>query len=73
MQAERGKSSARAWVTGLPSGRAVLLDVREPANYENAHAGGAVSAPHVSVQAAGGRLPAGVSAPADALLILYCA
>lgn len=57
----------------LGAGRAVLADVREPAGYENSHARGAVSVPHVAVQAAGGRLPAGVSVPGDALLILYCA
>jgi rhodanese-related sulfurtransferase len=56
----------------LGAGGAVLLDVREPAAYENARAGGAVSVPHVAVQASGGRLPAGFSAPANALLILYC-
>ena len=56
----------------LGAGRAVLLDVREPANYENAHAGGAVSVPHVALQASAGRLPARVAAPEDALLILYC-
>jgi len=54
------------------AGRAVLLDVREPAGYENAHAGGAVSVPHVAVQAAGGQLPDGFAAPANARLILYC-
>jgi rhodanese-related sulfurtransferase len=57
----------------LSAGRAVLVDVREPAGYENSHPRGAVSVPHVAVQAAGGRLPSGVSVPADALLILYCA
>jgi rhodanese-related sulfurtransferase len=46
----------------LGAGRAALLDVREPAAYENARASGAVSVPHVSVQASGGRLPAGFSA-----------
>jgi rhodanese-related sulfurtransferase len=56
----------------LGNGRAVLLDVREPAAYENARADGAVSVPHVSVQAAGGRLPDGFAAPANARLILYC-
>lgn len=56
----------------LGAGRAVLLDVREPANYENAHAGGAISVPHVALQASAGRLPAGVSAPEGARLILYC-
>jgi rhodanese-related sulfurtransferase len=57
----------------LTAGRAVLADVREPAGYENSHPRGAVSVPHVAVQAAGGRLPAGLSVPGDALLILYCA
>jgi rhodanese-related sulfurtransferase len=57
----------------LGAGRAVLADVREPAGYENSHPSGAVSVPHVAVQAAGGRLPTGVSVPQDALLILYCA
>ena len=56
----------------LGAGRAVLLDVREPAAYENARADGAVSLPHVAVQAAGGRLPDGFAAPANARLILYC-
>jgi rhodanese-related sulfurtransferase len=57
----------------MGAGRAVLVDVREPAGYENSHPRGAVSVPHVAVQAAGGRLPAGFSVPDDALLILYCA
>ena len=57
----------------LGAGRAVLVDVREPAGYENSHPMGAVSVPHVAVQAAGGRLPAGFSVPEDAFLILYCA
>ncbi|HET8622897.1 MAG TPA: rhodanese-like domain-containing protein [Gemmatimonadales bacterium] len=56
----------------LGAGRAVLVDVRDPANYENAHAEGAVSVPHVALQASEGRLPDHVSAPADAQLILYC-
>ena len=51
---------------------AVLVDVREPATYDNAHADGAVSVPHVALQASGGRLPAGLAGPKDALLILYC-
>ena len=51
---------------------AVLVDVREPATYDNAHADGAVSVPHVALQASGGRLPTSFSAPEDALLILYC-
>ncbi len=57
----------------LGAGRAVLADVREPAGYENSHPRGAVSLPHVALQATAGRLPAGVSVPGDALLILYCA
>lgn len=57
----------------LAAGRAVLADVREPAGYENSHPRSAVSVPHVAIQAAGGRLPTGVSVPDDALLILYCA
>ncbi len=57
----------------LAAGRAVLADVREPAGYENSHPSGAVSLPHVAVQAAGGRLPDGFAVPRDALLILYCA
>ena len=57
----------------LNTGRAVLVDVREPAGYENSHPRGAVSVPHVAVQAGGGRLTSGVSVPGDALLILYCA
>lgn len=57
----------------LGAGRAVLADVREPAGYENSHAGGAVSVPHVALQASGGRLPTDFSVPEDALLILYCA
>jgi rhodanese-related sulfurtransferase len=57
----------------LGAGRAVLVDVREPAGYENSHPRGAVSVPHVAVQAAGGRLPTDFSVPEDALLILYCA
>ncbi len=57
----------------LSAGRAVLADVREPAGYENSHPRSAVSVPHVAIQAAGGRLPTGVSVPDDALLILYCA
>ena len=56
----------------LGAGRAVLVDVRDPATYENAHAEGAVSVPHVALQASEGRLPDHVSAPADAQLILYC-
>jgi rhodanese-related sulfurtransferase len=56
----------------LDTGRAVLVDVREPATYENAHAEGAVSAPHVALQASGGRLSADVAGPEDALFILYC-
>jgi rhodanese-related sulfurtransferase len=57
----------------LAAGHAVLADVREPAGYENSHPTGAVSLPHVVVQAAGGRLPDGFAVPEDALLILYCA
>jgi rhodanese-related sulfurtransferase len=57
----------------LAAGRAVVADVREPAGYENSHPTGAVSLPHVVVQAAGGRLPDGFAVPGDALLILYCA
>jgi rhodanese-related sulfurtransferase len=57
----------------LAAGRAVLVDVREPAGYENSHPRGAVSVPHVAVEASGGRLPSGFSVPVDALLILYCA
>ena len=57
----------------LAAGRAVLADVREPAGYENSHPVGAVSLPHVAVQAAGDRLPQGFAVPDDALLILYCA
>ena len=56
----------------LGAGRAVLADVREPAGYENSHPTGAVSVPHVAVQASGGRLPAGIAAPGDALFIVYC-
>lgn len=56
----------------LEAGRAVLLDVREPAAFETLHARAAISVPHVAVQASGGRFPAGVSAPGDSLLILYC-
>jgi rhodanese-related sulfurtransferase len=55
----------------LGAGRAVLVDVREPAAYETTHAGGAVSAPHVALQASGGRLPADFPA-GDGALILYC-
>ena len=57
----------------LAAGRAGLADVREPAGYENSHPSGAVSLPHVAVQAAGGRLPDGIAVSRDALLILYCA
>jgi rhodanese-related sulfurtransferase len=53
-------------------GRAVLVDVRYVSEYETAHAEGAISVPHVAVQALGGRLPARVQVPADAQLILYC-
>jgi rhodanese-related sulfurtransferase len=57
----------------LAAGRAVLADVREAAGYENSHPRGAISLPHVAVEALDGRLPSGFSVPNDALLILYCA
>jgi hypothetical protein len=46
--------------------------VRYASEYETAHAEGAISVPHVAVQALGGRLPGRVEVPADAQLILYC-
>jgi rhodanese-related sulfurtransferase len=57
----------------LAAGRAVLADVRDPANYQNSHASGAVSLPLASVRAAGGRLPTGFLVPEGAVLVLYCA
>lgn len=57
----------------LGAGRAVLVDVREPAGYENSHPRGAVSLPSEAVEASGGRLPTGFSVSGEALLILYCA
>ena len=56
----------------LRTGGAVLVDVREAGAYETAHAQGAISVPHVAVQALGGRLPPRAQVPPDALLILYC-
>jgi len=56
----------------LRTGGAVLVDVREAGAYETAHAQGAISVPHVAVQALGGRLPPRARVPSDALLILYC-
>jgi rhodanese-related sulfurtransferase len=67
----RRVSAAEAYAL-LGTGRAVLVDVRNAADYEAAHAEGAISAPHVAVQALGGRLPPGSRAPDDAQLILYC-
>lgn len=57
----------------LRAGRAVLVDVREPAGYANSHPTGAVSLPYVTVERSGGRLPTGISVSGDALLIFYCA
>ena len=56
----------------LDNGRAVLVDVRDAADYEAAHAEGAISVPHVAVQALEGGLPSSARVPDHAELILYC-
>ena len=56
----------------LRTGGAVLVVVREAGAFETAHAQGAISVPHVAVQALGGRLPPRAQVPPNALLILYC-
>lgn len=54
------------------SGRALLLDVRDARLYDNAHLYPSVSVPWAEIEATR-RIPARISAPEDALLILYCA
>jgi len=55
------------------SGHALLVDVRDARLFDNAHLDPAVSLPLAEIEAAGRRLPASISVPEGALLILYCA
>jgi rhodanese-related sulfurtransferase len=55
------------------AGRAVLLDVRDARLFDNAHLDRAIALPLAEIVAAGGRIPARIPVPEDALLILYCA
>jgi len=50
----------------------VLVDARDRRLYDNAHATGAISLPLSEIEAANGHVTPN-SAPADRILILYCA
>lgn len=52
---------------------ALLIDVRDARLYDNAHLDPSVSVPLAEIGALGGRLPASLTVPDGALLILYCA
>ena len=59
--------------TASLSSHALLIDVRDARLFDNAHLDRAISLPLAEIEAAGRRIPPGISVPTDASLILYCA
>jgi rhodanese-related sulfurtransferase len=56
----------------VAAGRGVLVDTRDRRLFDNAHAGGALSLPLATIEAAQGHAPAD-ALPPDRIVILYCA
>jgi rhodanese-related sulfurtransferase len=66
IQPEEAHAASRA-------GQALLVDVRDMPLYQNAHLDPSISLPLTELEAAGSKLPAHLTTPENALIILYCA
>lgn len=63
-------SSGEAWPL-VRSGRAVLVDTRDPRQYHEMHAQGAIDVPLAEIESSS-HIPALASIPADKSIIFYC-